>query len=217
MNGMDVYNSITKLDESVIDSSLTKKKYRFGKALIIKTAVCAVLIAAAFITYAVIKKNGGGKTAFSLTAYAENGESMALYTNGWPNNVPAEYHINIFGNNDPCFNFLIWPEDSGGRTRTEYFNISVRYEYLGEAVSITAETKDDHLRLGFLVKKNYDSHFSGYAIMGQFSEPATVYVYITEKETGESVENYRIQVEYSAERGEYELTVDSIDPPGRLR
>lgn len=216
MNGMDVYNSITMLDESVVDRSLTGKKHRFNKALIIKIAVCAVLIVAAFITYSVIGKQAEG-SVFSFTAYAADGESVPLYADGRLNNVPAEYQTNIFGNNEPCFSFQIWPEDSGGRTRTEYFDISVRYEYRGEAVSVTGETKDEHLRIGLLTKTTYDSHFYGYMITGQFSEPATVYVYITEKETGESVENYRIQVEYSAERGEYELTIDSIDPSGGFR
>ena len=215
MNGMDVYNSITRLDENLADGYLNGGKRSFRKRLIVKI-IASVLLAAVLITVmAVINKKN--EPLFVLTASAGNGESMTLYTNGCPNNVPAEYHINIFGNNDPCFNFQIWPEDSGGRTRTEYFNISVRYEYLGEVVSVTGETKDEHLRIGLLTKTTYDSHFYGYVITGQFSEPATVYVYITEKETGESVENYRIQVEYSAERGEYGLTVDSIDPPGRLR
>ena len=216
MNGMDVYNSMTKLDESLLESALTGKKNRFKKAFIIKLAVCAVLIVAALITYAVIIR-AGGDAAFVLTAYAANGEAVPLYTNGCMNNVPAGYQTNIFGNDEPCFSVQIWPEDIEGRALTYHYDISVRYEYRGDIVSVTAEEKDDHLRIGLSVKGKFDSHFSGYMITGQFSEPAAVYVYIKEKETGEYAESYRIQVEYSAERGEYELTVNSIDPPGRFR
>ncbi|MBP5755766.1 MAG: hypothetical protein J6W93_07965 [Clostridia bacterium] len=214
MNGMDVYNSITRLDENLADGYLNGGKRSFRKRLIVKI-IASVLLAAVLITVmAVINKKN--EPLFVLTASAGNGENVPIYVGGYLNSLPAECRTNIFGVDHPCFNFDIWPKISDGQSVTELYDISVTYEYEGRPVRVPTEGRmDSHMIIGYLLKRGSSSNIRGYNISGWFSEPAVVYVYITDKATGESAENYRIDVRYSEERGEYDLTVERFDPPKR--
>jgi hypothetical protein len=51
----------------------------------------------------------------------------------------------------------------------------------------------------------------GYAIIGWFDEPATIRITVTEKESGEVVEEIIVNVKYNAELQKYELERTSLE------
>lgn len=155
-------------------------------------------------------KSGNVTPYFSIVANAEDGKSYELY--------PGESFLNsgspdtnIFGNNKPIFNISVMPKRAeDGDDIFRLYDITVSYN------GKTVDGKDKHVSVAYIMLQNSATNPDsikqyGYAIIGWFDEPATIHITVTEKESGEVVEEIAVNVKYNAELQKYELERASLE------
>ena len=87
----------------------------------------------------------------------------------------------------------------------ERFDISISYN--GTTVNVT--DKDEHIMVAYIYSVP-SSQSLGYSIFGWFTEPTDVVITITDKESREIVEAITVNVNYLADKQEYELKVTNL-------
>ena len=142
---------------------------------------------------------------FTITARAANGEKTVLnVTDSFVSSSNPKY--NMFGHNIPLFSFNVEPSElKSNEAVYQRFDISISYN--GNTVTVT--DKDEHIFVAYI----YSIHSSqslGYSIVGWFTEPTDVIVTITDKESREIVETITLNVNYLADKQEYELKVTDL-------
>lgn len=144
---------------------------------------------------------------FVITAHAANGESTDLtLADGCFNSAPAQ-EGNGFGVDMPLFCFDVKPSDlENNEAVYERFDISISYN--GTTVSVT--DKDEHVQLRYLIPTPNSNESWSYSITGWFAEPTDIIVHILDKESREIVEIITVNVNYLADKQEYELKVTNL-------
>ena len=198
MNGMDVYNSITRLDENLADGYLNGGKRSFRKRLIVKI-IASVLFAAVLITVITVIYNKYA-SRFALYAYDENGESVRLILETTVNTVPADRDADAFGGKHPCFSITVCPVSGNGKEMKEKYDVSVQYR--SREVK-SGSTKDSNIMITFSAERK-----TGYVITGWTDEiPMDITIVITDKETGKYADHFYLNIKYSESKGAYEISV----------
>ena len=198
MNGMDVYNSITRLDENLADGYLNGGKRSFRKRLIVKI-IASVLFAAVLITVITVIYNKYASW-FALYAYDENGESVRLILETTVNTVPADRDADAFGGKHPCFSITVCPVNGNGKEMKEKYDVSVQYR--SREVK-SGSTKDSNIMITFSAERK-----TGYVITGWTDEiPMDITIVITDKETGKHADHFYLNIKYSESKGAYEISV----------
>ena len=149
--------------------------------------------------------NNNIMSLFVIAVHAENGETTVLnvsdsfFSSGEPKH-------NIFGHNIPLFTFDVKPSDlKSNEAVYERFDISISYN--GTTVNVT--DKDEHIMVAYIYSVP-SSQSLGYSIFGWFTEPTDVVITITDKESREIVEAITVNVNYLADKQEYELKVTNL-------
>ena len=198
MNGMDVYNSITRLDENLADGYLNGGKRSFRKRLIVKI-IASVLFVAVLITVITVIYNKYA-SRFALYAYDENGESVRLILETTVNTVPADRDADAFGGKHPCFSITVCPVSGNGKEMKEKYDVSVQYR--SREVK-SGSTKDSNIMITFSAERK-----TGYVITGWTDEiPMDITIVITDKETGKHADQFYLNIKYSESKGAYEISV----------
>ncbi|MBQ6042702.1 MAG: hypothetical protein IJL41_01015 [Clostridia bacterium] len=198
MNGMDVYNSITRLDENLADGYLNGGKRSFRKRLIVKI-IANVLFVAVLITVITVIYNKYA-SRFALYAYDENGESVRLILETTVNTVPADRDADAFGGKHPCFSITVCPVSGNGKEMKEKYDVSVQYR--SREVK-SGSTKDSNIMITFSAERK-----TGYVITGWTDEiPMDITIVITDKETGKHADQFYLNIKYSESKGAYEISV----------
>ena len=198
MNGMDVYNSITRLDENLADGYLNGGKQSFRKRLIVKI-IASVLFVAVLITVITVIYNKYA-SRFALYAYDENGESVRLILETTVNTVPADRDADAFGGKHPCFSITVCPVSGNGKEMKEKYDVSVQYR--SREVK-SGSTKDSNIMITFSAERK-----TGYVITGWTDEiPMDITIVITDKETGKHADQFYLNIKYSESKGAYEISV----------
>ena len=195
---MDVYNSITRLDENLADGYLNGGKRSFRKRLIVKI-IASVLFVAVLITVITVIYNKYA-SRFALYAYDENGESVRLILETTVNTVPADRDADAFGGKHPCFSITVCPVSGNGKEMKEKYDVSVQYR--SREVK-SGSTKDSNIMITFSAERK-----TGYVITGWTDEiPMDITIVITDKETGKHADQFYLNIKYSASKGAYEISV----------
>ena len=176
-------------------------------------AACFLVLAIGATLVSVLAKDepdGGITPCFSIVANAEDGKSYELY--------PGESFLNsgssganIFGNNKPTFNISLMPKPAeNGDDVFRRYDITVSYN------GKTVDGKDKHVSVAYMMLQDLSMYPDsikqhGIAIIGWFDEPATIRITVTEKESGEVVEEIIVNVKYNAELQKYELERTSLE------
>ena len=198
MNGMDVYNSITRLDENLADGYLNGGKRSFRKRLIVKI-IASVLFVAVLITVITVIYNKYA-SRFALYAYDENGESVRLILETTVNTVPADRDADAFGGKHPCFSITVCPVSGNGKEMKEKYDVSVQYR--SREVK-SGSTKDSNIMITFSAERK-----TGYVITGWTDViPMDITIVITDKETGKHAGQFYLNIKYSESKGAYEISV----------
>ena len=141
---------------------------------------------------------------FMITAHAANGESTDLsFADSCLNSSVGG--SNIFGVDMPLFNFSVRPTDfEGNEALYERFDISVSYN------GIPVTDKIEHILIGYNISIPPSNEPWSWSISGWFTEPTDIIVNILDKESHEIVETITVNVNYLADKQEYELKVTNL-------
>ena len=142
---------------------------------------------------------------FTITVHAANGETTVLnvsdsfFSSGEPKS-------NIFGHNIPLFSFDVKPSDlKSNEAVYQRFDIAISYN----GTTVTVTDKDEHILVAYIFSVS-SSQSLGYSIFGWFTEPTDVVITVTDKESHEIVETISLNVNYLADKQEYELKVTNL-------
>ncbi|MGM9643130.1 MAG: hypothetical protein ACI3XI_07975 [Eubacteriales bacterium] len=141
---------------------------------------------------------------FVITAHAANGDSTELsfgdscLSSGTPKN-------SIFGHDMPTFHFDVKPSDlKSNESVYQRFDISISYN------GTPVKDKDEHIMVVYLISTQHPDEPWAYSIIGWFTEPTNIVVNILDKESREIVETITVDVNYLADKQEYELKVTDL-------
>ena len=147
---------------------------------------------------------------FVITARAANGESKELSVADSCFNSSGTPQANIFGVDMPLFHFDVKPSNlKSNEVIYERFDISVSYN--GTLVGGKDEYEmDEHVMITYLISTTNPDEPWAYSILGWFTEPTDIVVNILDKESREIVETITVNVNYLADKQEYELKVTNL-------
>ena len=208
-------NALGNIGENYIDEAVTYTPKRKKNTWIkwVSAAACLSLIAIGVVFSNLFRSpdtpdvpDNGVTSYFVITAHAANGESTELnVSNSFVSSGTPKH--NIFGHDIPLFNFDVMPSDlKSNEAVYERFDISISYN--GTTVNVT--DKDEHIMVAYIYSVP-SSQSLGYSIFGWFTEPTDVVVTVTDKKNKAVVEEITVNVEYDADRQEYELKITSLD------
>ena len=207
--------ALGNISESYVDEAVTYASNNKRKTWIkwASVAACVSLIFASALLLHIFRspdtsgEHGPITSYFVITALAADGEPTDLtLNNGFLNSVPAQGE-NIFGVDMPLFNFSVTPSDlNNNETIYERFDISISYN--GSTVTVT--DKDEHIFIAYIYNRNSSGGACAWSVMGWFTEPTDVIVHIIDKETRAIVETITVNVNYLANKQEYELKVTNL-------
>ena len=142
---------------------------------------------------------------FVITAHAANGESTDLaLADSCFNSAPAQEN-NGFGVDMPIFHFSVRPSDlKNNEAIYDRFDVTISYN------ESLVKDKDEHILVAYLIPMPNSNEPWSYSIMGWFAEPTDIVVNILDKESGEIVETITVNVNYCADKQEYELKVTNL-------
>ena len=201
------------VDEKIVEKYLQyeekiKSVAKFSALRYLKIAVamctCVIILSIAFVGLmnSFIAKDGEDRY-FILKAYATNGELTELnmiegtFSSG---NVDK----NIFGVDFPMFNFFITVSDENG-DKMSFSDVDIFVSYNGGDDVTT--TKDEHVMVSYVFPVQGADKPTGYCVSGWFENPTDITIRINDKETGETLESYILNVCYLSESGEYLLKI----------
>lgn len=201
--------ALGEIKEEYLEETLTyqrKRKPHWGRWGIM--AACLAMVAICIVGGAIGQKpeenTENVDSLFAIRAYAADGELEEM-------DVNVEYFDsgtaggNVFGVDMPLFNFWVHPTEwDGNGLIWDRYDISVSYD------GKTAEGKDEHISLGYVMPAQGVEASMGYWICGWFEEPTDILVTITEKQTGEIVEVITVNVTYLPEEQGYQLMVTDV-------
>ena len=213
-NISDALNNIDfDMVEDVYES--TKQKKKSNKSLWLKwgaIAACLSLIVMGGIFGNLFLSpdtpdipNNNIMSYFIITAHAANGESTELaLAESCFNSAPAQQG-NGFGVDMPLFHFSVTPSDlKNNEAIYDRFDISVSYN--GSYV----KDKDEHISVAYLIPMQNTNEPWSYSIMGWFTESTDILINIVEKDSREIVETITVNVNYLADKQEYELELTNL-------
>lgn len=146
---------------------------------------------------------------FMLQAYAQNGELKELNLfEGTLNSGSANSETNIFGVDQPIFDFCILLTDGTGK-RLSVFDVDVSIYYNEREADLT---NDKHIVVSYMMPLKGNKEPSGYCVSGWFEEPTDIIIKISDKKTGVMLESYTLNVCYFSDREEYLLTLIEANP-----
>lgn len=207
-------NALGNIGESYIDEAVNYSAKRKTKAWVkwVSIAACISLIIGGVLGNAFRAPDtpdNGSKVLsyFVISAYAANGESNELtLSNGFLSSSVSGQQGNIFGVDMPLFHFDVKPSDlKNNEAVYQRFDISISYN----GTTVTDTDKDEHIFVAYIFSIQ-SSQSLGYSIFGWFTEQTDVVVTITDKESNEIVETITVNVNYIADKQEYELKVTNL-------
>ncbi len=208
-------NALGNIGESYIDEAVnyTAKKKSSAWVKWVSIAACLSLIVMGGVFGNLFRSpdtpdvpENNVMSFFAITAYAANGESTALLPDGVISSFPGKQQGNIFGVDMPLFHFDVKPSDlKSNEAVYQRFDISISYN----GTTVTVADEDEHISVAYLASV-HSSQMYGYTIFGWFTEPTDVVVTITDKESHEIVETITVNVNYLADKQEYELKVTNL-------
>lgn len=192
--------------EEKIKSVAKLSAFRYFKiAVAMCTFVIVLSIAFAGLLNSAIVEEGEDRY-FTLKAYAANGELIELNTiEGTFSSGSTDK--NIFGVDFPIFNFFITLSDKNGDKMT-FSDVDIFVSYNG-GDNVTT-TKDEHVMVSYVFPVQGLDKPVGYCVSGWFENPMDITIKINDKERGETLESYILNVCYLSESGEYLLKVVEI-------
>ena len=175
----------------------------------IAVAVCAFVIISSIAFWGLLNSfvvKDGEERYFTLNAYATNGElsELDMIEGTFSSGIIDE---NIFGVDFPLFNFFITLSDENGDKIT-FSDVDIFVSYNGS--DDVSAAKDEHVMVFYVFPVQGSNKPAGYCVSGWFEDPTDITVKIKDKETGETLESYILNVCYLSESEEYLLKVMEI-------
>jgi len=210
MDKYDLFNSLNEVDDSTLLSTEQPRTNRIKYPVIKIIAACLALAICGLGIYCRFRPTDSNRNStswFVITAYAENGVKEEFHLNcSFANSYKSE--TNLFGNDKPVFSFDIHPKKVA--EDQEAFSINdcdIFVSYNGKKLDYRG---DDHIMIAYTMPAAGYPGSPGYTVFGQFDEPTTLIIGISDRHTGDLMEEYRIHVKPMPETENYELTVLEI-------
>lgn len=206
-------NALGNISEDYINEAVTytpkRKKNTWVKWAAIAASLSLIVIGGFFgNVYRTPDTPDNGNNVlsyFAITAHAANGEVSDLLPDGFLSSVVGQQG-NMLGVDMPLFHFDVKPSDlKSNEAVYQRFDISISYN----GTTVTVTDKDEHIFVAYIFSVQ-TSQSLGYSIFGWFTEPTDVVVTVTDKESREIVETITVNVNYLADKQEYELKVTNL-------
>lgn len=208
MDKFDLFNSLNEIDDATLLSTEQPHRRTIKRPVIKAIAACLALVICGLGLYFHFRNPAADTTApwFGITAHAENGVMEELHLNCSIANS-YESKTNIFGNDKPVFNFDVHPKKGAEQDDFPLNDWDILVSYNDKNVDIRG---DDHIFIAYTMPAAGYSGSPGYSVLGQFDAPTTLTISISDRNTGEILEEYSLHVKPMPETDNYELTVLEI-------
>lgn len=214
MNRNDLYRSFSEVDdETLMRTEIRHTPHRLRPRLRLMVAALALVLCCGGILFWLTfdKPKDDPSSWFVITAYAtDSGDLTELGLNDACFNSGGTGE-NIFHVDVPVFSFTLSPANWGGnsnKSEKTYADFDVTVSYNGNMV----DPKDKHIIVGLLYPTpGTDAPVRyGYEVLGWFEEPTDITISITDKDSGDLVEELTVNVKYIADSQAYQLTLIEV-------
>ena len=203
MNSSDLFKSLQEVDEELLLRSEVGRMPKHFYMIIRAIAASLALMICGFGLWLALDRDSAEsvESLFAVVARAENGVSTEMNLNDSCFNSGGSgeslFHVDF-----PLFDFVVTPADRQ-ETGQEFFRYDITVSYNGKVVG----PKDDHIMVSFMLPVSGSNAPAGYGIVGWFEEPTNIKISLSDKTSGEMVEELTISVCYLPESQGYALTV----------
>ena len=208
MRGNELLDNMELVGSAYVEAAAVQQKTRHWVRWVALAACLSLIIATGMLGnlyHSPDTPDNRISSYFVMTAYAAEGEltELELGTNCF-NSSPSQ-EGNVFGVDMPLFNFSVQPTNlKGNEALYSQFDISVSYN------GVTVEGMDEHIMVAYLIPMQGSGEPWAYSISGWFTEPTSIIINISEKESRQIVETFTVSVRYHADQQEYELELTNL-------